>query len=470
MRSLVCLTLLASLLAAPLPAAAQGASPDAATGARDHFRRGMRLYQDGNYSGALAEFQASYRLKPAGSTLQNIALCQKQLFRYAEAAESLSVLLLSGHSAEFDTRELEEVQRTLDELQQFIGTVDLQVTPDHAQVTVDGRRLTLIQRREPLRLSVGEYRIRAEAPGYAPLERVVRVSSGAASKLTLTLTAVKGFIDIQADNPDAEIAIDGKPVGSHRYSGPLEPGRHRVQVVQDGAPTFEEVVEVKLGETTTVRVGREGAGGAVEGSSKAPAGPLEDMTGFYALVGLNALGLTKNPQILDEKSEKSSGSSFGLQLGYRLGSLIGVEGLLEVAKHDVTACLANQVCEVFPDIAREYELRSFRFGANVRFFSNGERFRFSGSLGLGLVAHALEVEAPNLPSRPSSDDDGIDPALMVELGAQYSAGSWLLGLALLSHIDSTGRLSVDSNPAYEGNSLVTVGIGLRVGWASWRPR
>src|SRR6187401_2786883 len=62
------------------------ATAEATAEARRHFKLGIKLYQDTNYPGALAEFEAAYAQKPGPSSLQNVALCQKALFRYREAA------------------------------------------------------------------------------------------------------------------------------------------------------------------------------------------------------------------------------------------------------------------------------------------------------------------------------------------------------------------------------------------------
>src|SRR5690606_7503881 len=104
-RSLECtlaafVSLNASLaLAEPAPQAAATATPAASEShsaesaavlaARRHFENGVRLYQDANYSAALIEFEAANELKPGSASLQNIALCQKALFRYAAAAATL---------------------------------------------------------------------------------------------------------------------------------------------------------------------------------------------------------------------------------------------------------------------------------------------------------------------------------------------------------------------------------------------
>jgi hypothetical protein len=80
------------------PAASDAAEPANVRAARRHFANGVRLYQDANYSAALIEFEAANDLKPGASSLQNIALCQKALFRYAAAAATL-YLLLANQSA-----------------------------------------------------------------------------------------------------------------------------------------------------------------------------------------------------------------------------------------------------------------------------------------------------------------------------------------------------------------------------------
>jgi hypothetical protein len=88
------------------PSGAAPASPgatDATEAARAHFKAGVRLYQDQNFAGALAEFLASYELKPGPGSLQNVALCQKALFRYGEAADSLTQLL-TLHDARYRKR------------------------------------------------------------------------------------------------------------------------------------------------------------------------------------------------------------------------------------------------------------------------------------------------------------------------------------------------------------------------------
>src|SRR6185503_2353849 len=92
------------------------AAPDTATlDARRHFKSGTKLYRDGNYGGALAEFEEAYRLKPGAGSLQNIALSQKGLFRYSEAASTLEQML-KEHATELSDGERQAVDEALSEL------------------------------------------------------------------------------------------------------------------------------------------------------------------------------------------------------------------------------------------------------------------------------------------------------------------------------------------------------------------
>jgi hypothetical protein len=62
--------------AAPAPAPTSPPPPaDPNTeAAKVHFEQGVALFNDGNFVAALAEFEQSYKLKPAPFVLKNVAL------------------------------------------------------------------------------------------------------------------------------------------------------------------------------------------------------------------------------------------------------------------------------------------------------------------------------------------------------------------------------------------------------------
>ncbi|MGE0323217.1 MAG: hypothetical protein AB7K71_06585 [Polyangiaceae bacterium] len=479
-RKLVVLGLLVACMAPSVALAApkdKSVSDSDRESSRVHFRKGIKLFQDGNFVGALAEFQASYKLKPAGSTLQNIALCQKQLFRYSEAADTLSDLL-KLHGSELSEAETTAVRQTMEELEGLVGRVSISVVPSTAKVSVDGRIMSAEQLAEPIRLNVGEHRIRAEAPGYAPVDQTVRIASGDAPKpFNFELRAVKGFVEIVASDPAAAIAIDGQALAYERYSGPVEPGKRLVQVYKGEKELYAKWFDVEVGRTLRIdaEVGK-GDGRPPVIVDRAPDAPPSkppppEQRGWYGLVSLNALGLSANPSLFDTNTDNAGGGSFGVHGGYRVWSPIGIEGLIEGARHNVQTCVKDKPdCTQGDDNSREYSLNSFRVGTNLRLFSSGQKLRFSGALGFGLVRQALELKDD--PAYGNASASGFDSYFMVELGAQYNAGHWLFGLAALGYFNGTTGINdetIDGQKVYEQNGLITGGIGFRVGWSAWEP-
>jgi tetratricopeptide (TPR) repeat protein len=135
-----------------------------------HFKSGVGLFRDGNYAGALAEFEESYRLRPGASALQNIALCQRQLFRYAASIGSLEKMLKSyGGTLSADDKLAAET--ALRELRERVTKVTLQVTPKNAALLIDGKPVEGngdgVRR---LVLDVGEHTVVASAPGFEDRE------------------------------------------------------------------------------------------------------------------------------------------------------------------------------------------------------------------------------------------------------------------------------------------------------------
>ena len=229
-------------------------SPDAATDpwtleARKHFKNGVKLYQEGNPAAALVEFEAAYQKKPGPGSLQNVALCQKALLRYAEAADTLK-LLLDRHGSELSEEERTAARLAHDELEAQVGSILVRVRPSHARVTLDGRSLDITSLGVPVRTNAGDHAVTAEAPGYARATKPVRVVAGASVPVDLVLTPVMGFLAIRANDPAAVVAIDGRPVGMGAWSGPVSPDDdHLVQVYRSGFEPFETRVSVEVGET-----------------------------------------------------------------------------------------------------------------------------------------------------------------------------------------------------------------------------
>ena len=466
-------------------------APDARTAeARRHFRSGTDLYQHGNYAGALAEFEAAYESKPGPGSLQNVALCQKALLRYAEAADTLG-LLLERHGAELSEDEKSAARVAKDELEANVGALVVTVRPSHAQVSLDGRALEAGALGAPLRANVGDHALVAVAPGYARATQSVRVVSGRpAVAVELVLAPVMGFVEVTTADPAAIVAIDGRPVGMGGFTGPISPdAEHLVQVYRPGYEPFETRVTVRVGERQSIAgvlgPAVEGRAGAQANAGALPPPPAaKPKLGWYSIAGLNLLSRGPAPLRFDTSGDDASGGalSLNLRLGRAVKKTLGVEMLVDLGTLDVeNACdeasyegdVAGE-CGSADEVQRNYQLGWFRFGPVVRIATPGKHVRVGAARGAGLVSHRLRVAAHAEDAhRQGGEASGFDAYGLLEVGVSYHFGHLSIGLDLVGQLDGAASLEGEFDGANQhafdrsGNALPMLGIGLRAGYSQW---
>jgi hypothetical protein len=470
------------------PALAQGPGPDskapaseapvdpATLDARRHFKAGTKLYRDGNYGGALAEFEEAYRLKPGVGSLQNVALSQKGLFRYAEAAATLEQLL-SRHGGELSEAERRAVDEALTELKGLIASIRLRVVPESARVLLDGKSLTPAEWSAPLVLNVGEHTLSVDAPGYAPERRLLRVPGGQREvPVTVELRCVSGFVDVSSNDPTAFIAIDGLPKARRAYRGPVEPeAEHLLQVYREGVETFEQTFRVEACKTLPIHAVLEGVDTAPPAPAPGSAGelpaapPKRAQKGFFGLLTLDVLGLSEQPLNLSNPQKGGGFGAIGLRAGYRISNPVAL-----ALRLDAGALQVKSAFDATNMQSRDYSLTSVHFGPDLKLMTTGERLRFVATLGVGIVHHRLSVAKAG--AAAADEVRGLDPYFSVELGLGFNYRQFLGELGVLALVDGSTALqkgfSADANRALTrdlGTTLPMVGLGLRGGFSQWRP-
>jgi hypothetical protein len=110
--------LVACLLVAALPAAAQEVGPDAR--ARAHFEAGRAFYSIGNYEEALREFLTGYQIVPKPKFLLNIAQSYRKMGQLANA-RAMCLRYLAEESPEERARFADEVNRLMHEIDEALA-------------------------------------------------------------------------------------------------------------------------------------------------------------------------------------------------------------------------------------------------------------------------------------------------------------------------------------------------------------
>jgi hypothetical protein len=445
-------------------ATTSGAHAAPADEAKRHFTNGVHLFEDRNFAGALVEFEASFQLNPTSAALQNIAVCQKGLFRYAEAISTLQ-RMLRDFATQLSADDKKAAEDAIREMGALLGSVILQVTPPDARVSINDAPLSAEALRAPIHLAAGEYRLGVEAPGYARQERMMTVVSGQVDRpIAITLAPLSGTLVIRAHDSEAAIALDGVQVGYDEWKGPVSAGPHEVYVYTSKLRHKSNVVAY-AGQTTDFEAKLTAADAVAVDQPAAPNGPppyvppsQRGIFGFL-MFGADTMGSTSPTGVNQDKAR--TGGTFGaLTFGYRFTTGFAAEFQAETADHQMAACPQGAMPGCAATTAH-YSLHSSRVGPAVRLMTSGRKGRFVGTIGLGAAVHSLTFEQP---FKQLGQNDVSSVGSYISL-----AGSYELNLGHFL-VDAGMRLvgeAADETKTRGLKSTGSVGLEFRVGYGQW---
>lgn len=168
------------------------AQEDDTVRAREEFQHGVEFFQNNDYQRALDAFQEAYRLAPHASVRLNIANCYQQLSRPVEALFHFERYLAEAdHPAAAQRREIES---TIRELRQRIGTITFQVTPDGATITIDSTDQRRAPVTESVRVTQGRHTVEIRLDGYRTETQSVDVSGGGDARVAVRLARAEAAV------------------------------------------------------------------------------------------------------------------------------------------------------------------------------------------------------------------------------------------------------------------------------------
>ena len=225
--------------------------------AKTAYEDAKRFFRDGDFGEALLEFEKAHTASHDPRLLWNMAVCAKNLRRYARVLDLVERYLQEGGEllADADRQQAQEFSTAV---QAFVGTLALTSQPPGASVFVDEVSMGTTPLARPLRLDPGLRRIRISRPGFKDEVRTEEVQGGARLELAITLEAQRreGRIVVAAGAGDA-IALDGKTRGTGRWDGTVPAGKHELRISAPGKKTSTSAIDLHEGETRTVDVALE---------------------------------------------------------------------------------------------------------------------------------------------------------------------------------------------------------------------
>ncbi len=447
-----------------------------------HMDNGVKLYQSGNFTGALIEFDAAYKAKPKASPLINEALCYREQHKYPEAVAALE-LALSKHADAMDAKNKQAAEKAISEMKELFAFLSLTVEPRGAKVSVDGDDKAEGELGS-IALGPDAHVVVVEADGYKPRTEKVVLAAGDHRTLTITLESTMGTLRITAAKPDSAIEVDGKIVGKGEWSGQVNQGGHSVRVVGEGDT---EPVDVAAGGTTTIDERKRLA--ATPPLPPVPTGPKPKEPppppprGFYGLVTGALLFTPAAPcAFLGDPTgckatgtrdiSRNAGGAGGLRAGYRVNTFAAFEGLFEYG--NVSGGRAGGY--------EGYSLTDLRLGPSLRLMSPGKLVHFVGTLGGGLAFDFVKfknTEAFTSCTRNGANQCfeswGVDFFVASDVGVEFDIEDVLLGASF--NVTGNSLKGVDGNPKagsqgplvnpFDQNAAFFFGPRVHFGYAFW---
>jgi hypothetical protein len=199
--------LLAVVMLAAGTAGAQEApgEPDAQrkAEARAHLKRGAQLIDAEDLTGALAEFEAAYRLVPSATILHNFGIVYQGLGRKAAALDAFERFLTEAPRAPPETRE--HARKAVETLRPEVAELRVQSDLAGATIFVDGREVGRTPQEKPIYLDPGPHQLSVEKTDVGKVHSQ-RIEVGAGQRL-----AVPARLNRPAAAAPAEVAETSTP-------------------------------------------------------------------------------------------------------------------------------------------------------------------------------------------------------------------------------------------------------------------
>jgi hypothetical protein len=238
------------------PAADAKPEPDAKAvrDAKDRYARGMHRFENGDYRGALADFEHAQEIIPSRLLLYRIAMVYVAMEKPADAIDALDEVLSASGSLKPEY--LDRAKAAKEEQQRLCGEVDVKVNVPAALV-VDGEHAGDAPLKAPLRVAAGEHVVTAVAAGHAPARQSVTVAASGRAELAFELKPTEGKLaQVTVHSPllGAEVRLDDELIGKTPITEPVAvlPGKHVFELQRTGYMAARRTVNLTDGVYATV--------------------------------------------------------------------------------------------------------------------------------------------------------------------------------------------------------------------------
>ncbi len=223
----------------------------------EHYQRGVTLYIQGDYPGAVSELVAAYCLIPYYTILKDIGQAYERRLEYEQAIAYLSRYVAAVPADAKATTACEpppqedkaNVLRRISVLSNLTAKVYVETTPPDTKITLanDGGTKAFGTARKQIDVLGGSYQMTVERDGFEPHTQTIDVSIGKPYTTYVQLEPLKGTLSVQVTPPDARLFIGKLYVAVGSYTTTLPSGKYRITAESPGRVRAELELEVLPG-------------------------------------------------------------------------------------------------------------------------------------------------------------------------------------------------------------------------------
>ncbi|MBI2390145.1 MAG: PEGA domain-containing protein [Deltaproteobacteria bacterium] len=311
-------------------------TPAAKKEAKERFDRGLRLFDEGDKAGALAELERAYALVPSPVVLYDLALVHASMGHAVEAADALERVLKDP--AGLSSKEIAHARKTFAEQSARVGTIVVTCDVEGAVVELDNLEVAKTPVAKPLRVTAGTHVVAVSATGRIPSRKAITVAGGAADTARFELAPLAvapAQLAVHTRLLDVEVLANGVLLGTTPFAATvaLAPGAYEIELRRRGHRTATITITLAAGGSGTVTAEPEedpaaiGAiGGGLEVTASEPGATLVvDERGRGAAGGVTRLA----PGLHRLRVERAGFYAFERDVLIETGAITRVRATLE---------------------------------------------------------------------------------------------------------------------------------------------
>ncbi len=219
--------------------------------ARAHYEAAQKLYDEGEYEKAIAEFEIAYRKKPHPNVLYNIGQAQeRRSSTTAHPCARFEHYPRGGAGADDPRRKI--VENRLRVLRNLPARVSVTTIPEHVHARIvdkDGATVARADTPNQFTIPAGDYALVLEQPGLDIERHEIHADIGQPYFYQYRLQRTTAQVMIESEPSGARVFIDDRLVGETPYRARLELGAHSLLLEYPDYPWHRERLPVDSGET-----------------------------------------------------------------------------------------------------------------------------------------------------------------------------------------------------------------------------